>query len=254
MPFILRGFGFREVARVMTGTNGRLPLLLLPGLVCDERVYAGVQKALTGVAVPVVGDITTREDMGALAADLLARAPQRFVLAGLSMGGYCALEIVHRAPARVAALALIDTSARPDTDASRAAREQQIARGRNGAYMDVVDELVPRWVHPSRADDEEVAGIVRSMARDNGPATFERQQRAIMSRADSRSRLCAIRCPTVVLAGAQDALLPREVHEEMAQAIPGATLTLVPDCGHLAPLERPQAVAAALAGLVASIG
>jgi pimeloyl-ACP methyl ester carboxylesterase len=231
----------------------RPSLILLPGLVNDERVYAQVRSWLADAANPVVADLTRGDTMAALADDVLDKAPDRFVVAGLSMGGYCALEIVHRAPERVQGLALIDTSARPDNDESRANREKQIARARAGEYDALVDELLPKWVHPSRVDDGAVADVVRAMARDHGPATFERQQRAIMSRADSRPRLAAIRCPTMVIHGADDALMPREIPEETAHGIPGAKLTIVPQCGHLAPLERPAEVVAALVELLQSV-
>ena len=180
---------------------------------------------------------------------MLAKAPARFALAGLSMGGYCALEIVARAPERVMALGLVDTSARPDTPEGRANREKQIARA-PGELATIVEELLPKWVHPSRLDDHAVADIVRAMARDVGADAFARQQRAIMSRADSRPRLAAIRCPTAVVCGREDALLPLEVHEEMARGIPGAKLHVIEACGHLAPLERPADVAAALRELL----
>jgi len=220
-------------------------LLLLPGLANDARVWQGVADRLAGVATVHVGDVGTAATMAALADDVLATAPPRFALAGLSMGGYCALEIAARAPERLIALALVDTSARPDTPEGRANREKQIARAPTELAA-IVDELLPKWVHPSRLSDPAVADVVRAMARDRGPAVFARQQRAIMSRADSRPRLSAIRCPTVVVCGREDTLLPLEVHEEMAHGIAGATLRVIEACGHLAPLERPAEVAAAL--------
>jgi pimeloyl-ACP methyl ester carboxylesterase len=228
----------------------RIPLVLLPGLVNDARVFAQLSSWLRDSAEPIDGDLTTRDTMAELADDVLAKAPQRFALAGLSMGGYCALEIVHRAPGRVAALALIDTSARPDTAEGRANREKQIARAIGGDYAAVVDELLRKWVHPSRLDDGAVAEVVRAMARDHGPATFERQQRAIMSRADSRPRLAAIACPTVVVHGAEDAIMPREIHEELGNGIAGAKRHAIRECGHLSPLERPAAVAEVLVALL----
>ncbi|HEX4885958.1 MAG TPA: alpha/beta hydrolase [Casimicrobiaceae bacterium] len=228
----------------------RPPLILLPGLVNDERVYAQVRSWLVDASVPVVADLTRGDTMQALAEDVLAKAPDRFLLAGLSMGGYCALEIVHRAPDRVQGLALIDTSARPDTAESRANREKQIARARGGEYEALIEELLPKWVHPSRVDDGAVGDVVRSMARDLGPVTFERQQRAIMSREDSRPRLGAIRCPAIVIHGGDDALMPREIPEETANGIPGAKLVVVPGSGHLSPLERPAEVVAALVELL----
>lgn len=227
-----------------------MDLLLLPGLINDARVWRGTIDALGATAVAAVGDLTRHDTMSALAADVLARAPARFALAGLSMGGYCALEIVRQAPERVTALALIDTSARPDTPESRANREKQIARS-DDDYAGLIEELLGKWVHPSRLGDARVTDVVRAMAKDAGAGTFARQQRAIMSRADSRPLLAAIRCPTAVICGREDALMPLEIHRELAQGIRGATLTIVDDCGHLAPLERPDVVAGALRALLA---
>lgn len=227
----------------------RTELLLLPGLANDARVWQGVADRLADVARVQVADLTARDTMAGLADDVLATAAPRFAVAGLSMGGYCALEVVARAPERVLALCLVDTSARPDTPESRANRERQIARAH--VELDaIVDELLPKWVHPSRLGDPAVADVVRAMARDRGADAFVRQQRAIMSRVDSRPRLAAIRCPTAVVCGREDALLSLELHEEMARSIPGAALHVVDDCGHLAPLERPAAVAAALRTLL----
>lgn len=228
----------------MTATNA-VPLLLLPGLVNDARVWQAAMDALRSDADPAVGDLRTRDTMSALAADVLSHAPDRFAVAGLSMGGYCALEIVRQAPERVAGLALVDSSARPDTPESRANREKQIERSRTD-YPALVAELVPKWIHPSRVHEPEVAGVVRAMALDAGAATFAQQQRAIMSRADSRPSLPAIRCPAVVICGSDDALIPREVHAELARGIPGASLEVIGTCGHLAPLERPAAVSEVL--------
>jgi len=224
-------------------------LLLLPGLTNDARVWQGVADCLADVATVRVGDLGTADTMAALADDVLAKAPALFALAGLSMGGYCALEIVARAPERVMALGLVDTSARPDTPEGRANREKQIARAPTELAA-IVEELLPKWVHPSRLADPAVADVVRAMARDRGPAVFARQQRAIIRRADSRPRLSAIRCPTVVVCGREDTLLPLEVHEEMAHGIAGATLRVIEACGHLAPLVRPAEVAGALRELL----
>ena len=223
----------------------RPPLLLLPGLTNDARLWQSVIAALIGNAEPRVGDLTARDTMTALAAEVLAQAPSRFALAGMSMGGYCALEIVRQAPERVVALALVDTSARPDTDEGKANREKQIERARAG-YAGLVDELLPKWIHPSRLDEPAVAGVVRSMAMDAGVAVFTRQQKAIMSRADSRPLLASIDCPTAIVCGRDDAVLPLEMHEELERGIRGATLTVIDACGHLAPLERPAAVGEAL--------
>ena len=237
----------------MTAARG-VPLLLLPGLTNDERVWRAVEDALQGSAQDIaVGDLRVGETMRDVAAHVLSGAPDRFAVAGLSMGGYCALEILRQAPQRVAGLALVDTSARPDTPESKANRDKQIARAGTD-YAGLVDELLPKWIHPSRLDDAAVAGVVRAMARDAGAEVFARQQRAIMSRADSRPLLGSIRCPTIVVCGRDDQLMPMEIHEELVRGIAGAKLNAVERCGHLAPLERPEAVANAMRAWLKTIG
>lgn len=220
-------------------------LLLLPGLTNDARLWSVVATELDGAARPIVGELKSADSMQGLARDVLDKAPRRFALAGLSMGGYCALEIVRQAPERVVALALIDTSARPDGEEAKENRKRQIERSVT-AYPDVIEELLPKWVHPSRLREPSVAGVARAMALEAGPEVFTRQMRAIMSRSDSRDLLGTIKCPAVVIAGEDDALMPREIHEELAKGIPGAKLKLIPKCGHLSPLERPTETAAAL--------
>ena len=230
-----------------------IPLLLLPGLTNDERVWRRTMTALGADAEAKVGDVSTHDTMTGLAQAVLARAPERFAVAGLSMGGYCALEMLRQAPQRIAGVALVDTSARPDTQESKANREKQIERAR-GDYPALVGELVGKWIHPGFLHDANVAEVARDMALQSGSETFARQQRAIMSRADSRPLLKEIRCPAIVIAGRQDTLIPMEVHEELASGISGATLSVIDDCGHLAPLEQPAAVADALRGWLRRIG
>ena len=222
-------------------------VVFLPGLLCDARLFEAQVRALGARGTLQVADMTTGGTMAALAADVLARAPSgRFALAGLSMGGYCALEIVRQAPERIAALALLDTSARPDTPEGTANRRRLVKLAEHD-FDRVVDELLPKLVAPAHLADPAIAGVVRAMARAFDPASFARQQEAIISRADSRPLLPTIACPTLVLCGREDALTPPEVHEEMAAAIPRARLVLVDGSGHLSPLERPEAVTAALA-------
>jgi pimeloyl-ACP methyl ester carboxylesterase len=237
----------------MTDVRG-VPLLLLPGLTNDERVWRAVMDGVQpDVQSVTVGDLRGGETMRDVAAHVLAKAPDRFAVAGLSMGGYCALEMFRQAPQRIAGLALVDTSARPDTAEGKANREKQIERART-EYAALVEELLPKWIHPSRLQDPAVADVVRAMARDAGAETFARQQRAIMSRADSRPLLGSIRCPTIVVCGRDDALMPMEIHEELVRGIAGAKLHAVERCGHLAPLERPAAVGDALRTWLQAIG
>jgi len=221
-------------------------VLLLPGLLNDERLWAHQTSALSDIARPVVADLTGAESIALLASSALAQVPsRRFALAGLSMGGYVALEIMRQAPDRVSALALMDTMARPDTPAATENR-RRLMHLAGQDFSRVNDALVPRLVHPDRVADSALRSTIDAMADDLGSEVFIRQQRAIMDRLDSRPCLPRIDCPTLVLCGREDAIAPVEVHQEMADAIPDARMMVVEHCGHLAPLERPEEVTAAM--------
>jgi pimeloyl-ACP methyl ester carboxylesterase len=222
------------------------PLLLLPGLLLDQRLYQAQRAALADLADAQVADLTQDDRIAAVAARALAAAPPRFALCGLSMGGYVALEIMRQAPERVARLALLDTQARPDTPAARQRRLDLMALAERGAFAGVTPKLLPLFIHPDRLADAALTGTITAMAGAVGKDGFLRQQRAILGRIDSRPSLTAIACPTLVLCGREDALTPPTLHQEMAEAIPEATLVVLPRCGHLSPLERPDAVSAQL--------
>jgi pimeloyl-ACP methyl ester carboxylesterase len=184
--------------------------------------------------------------MAAIAARILKDAPPRFALAGLSMGGYIAFAMLRLAPERIARLALLDTSARPDTPEQTAGRKTQIAMAQAGRFGEIPDLSIPRFLHRNRQHDERLTSIVRQMAEETGPDAFVRQQNAIMARPDSRPLLASVRCPTLVLVGDGDEATPPELNKEIAGGISGAKLVVVPDCGHLSTLEQPEAVNAAL--------
>jgi pimeloyl-ACP methyl ester carboxylesterase len=219
------------------------PLVLLPGLLCDERLFAAQLPALAAETDVTVADLTRDGTIAAMAERVLAAAPARFALAGLSMGGYVAFEILRRAPQRVARLALLDTQARADTQEARSRRRGLMQLAEKGEFKGVSPRLMPFFIHRDRLGDRELTGTVRAMAESVGRDGFLRQQAAIMARPDSRPDLPGIACPTLVLAGREDAVTPPERQHEMATAIPDATLVLLPRCGHLSPLERPEAVA-----------
>jgi pimeloyl-ACP methyl ester carboxylesterase len=162
------------------------------------------------------------------------------------MGGYAAFEIMRQAPARVARLALLDTSAQPDTPEASAARRTQMALAEQGHFAQVLDAFFPRLVHPMRRADPLLRAVFDEMAADVGVDGYLRQQAANIGRADSRPTLAGIRCPTLVLVGEQDELTPPERALEIANGIAGARLVRLPDCGHLSPLERAHAVTRAL--------
>lgn len=221
-------------------------VVFLPGLLLDERLWAHQVSALADIATADVADLGRDDSLGAMAARVLAAAPPHFALAGLSMGGYVAMEIMRRAPGRVTRLALLDTTARPDTPEQAGRRRDAIALAQSGGFEKITPALLPLLVHPARLEDTAVTDLVKEMARAIGPDGFVRQQTAIMARPDSRPDLPGFACPTMVVVGRQDSLTPPDRAEEMADAIPGAKLAIIEDCGHLSALEQPQAVSAVL--------
>ena len=226
--------------------SGPLPIVLVPGLNCSARLYAEQVPALWGFGPVTIADHRRDDSVAAIAAHILVTAPPRFALVGLSMGGYIALAIMREAPERVARLALLDTSARPDTPEQSERRRGMIALAESGRFAEVTDLLFLVFVHRNRQGDEMLRAIVRTMAEETGPQAFIRQQRAIMTRPDCRAQLASIRCPTLVLVGDGDELTPPVLSEEIVAGIAGARLVRVPDCGHLSTLERPEAVNRAL--------
>jgi pimeloyl-ACP methyl ester carboxylesterase len=226
--------------------DNTMPILLVPGLGGSPLIYAPVAPALWRYGPVTVANHIRDDNMGAIARRILAEAPPRFALAGHSMGGYIAFEIVRQAPDRVAKLALLNTQARPDTPEAVTRRRGQIARAQAGEYHAVLDELFPGFVHPSRREDASLRKLVHEMGDDIGADAFVRQQTAVMGRADSRPTLAWIRCPTLVLTGDEDNTIPNSLSKEMADGIHGARLVILPDCGHLSQPEQPEAVAAAL--------
>ena len=223
-----------------------LPLVLVPGLLCSARLYTSQVTALWPHGQVAIADHRRDSDMAAIAAGILADAPPRFALAGLSMGGYIAFAMMRLAPERIARLALLDTSARPDLPEQAAGRQKFISLAEAGKLSEVVETLIPRFLHRSRHNDEPLKTEVRAMAEETGAAAFVRQTRAIMARPDSRPLLSSIRCQTLVLVGEGDELTTPEMAKEIAGGIAGSTLTVVPDCGHLSTMEKPDAVNAAL--------
>jgi len=224
-----------------------LPLVLVPGLLCSARLYAPQVTALWPFGPVTVANHRYDDDMAAIAARILADAPPRFALAGLSMGGYIAFAMLRQAPERIAKLALLDTSARPDRPEQKEVREKGIAMAEGGSFSEVVDFLAPQFLHHDRRSDATLNRLIRDMAADTGADAFVRQVKAIMKRPDSRPLLPSIGCPTVVLVGDGDELTPPELSKEIAAGIPGARLVVVPHCGHLSTVEKPEEVNAALA-------
>lgn len=220
----------------------KTPLVLLPGLLCDEKLWAPQMQALADMADCQVADLTRHESVTEMAASVLADAPARFALAGLSMGGYVAQEIMRQAPERVLKLALLDTSPRADSDEQMVRRRGLIELAQKGRFKGVTPRLLPLLIHPDRQQDEKLTAVIFAMAEHVGMDGFIRQQKAIMGRPDGRADLAKIAVPTLVLCGRQDALTPLEIHKEIAAGIAGSRLVIVEESGHLPTLERPAEV------------
>ena len=220
--------------------------MLIPGLLASPRMWAAQIPQLWRAGPVTLADHTRDDSMAAIAQRILATAPARFALAGHSMGGYVAFEMVRQAPQRVARLALLDTSARADAPEQGAMRRAQMSLAAQGRLAEVVEQQVPRLVQPARRDDAALRRVFTLMSQEVGAAAFIRQQTAIMGRSDSRPTLGSIRCPTLVLVGEQDELTPPERAAEIAAGIGGARLVTVPGSGHMTTLEQPEAVTRAL--------
>lgn len=224
--------------------TGKAPLLLVPGLLCDGALWAHQSRHLADICDISVADTMQSDTMVEMARRILDAAPPTFALAGLSMGGYASLEIMRQAPERVTRLALLGASAIADDAEKRKHRGDLIELARAGRFKGVTPRLLPLFLNPDRLEDDALTGAVIEMAARVGKEAFLRQQRAIMSRIDSRPHLSSISAPTMVLCGRQDVLTPLALHEDLAGGIPGARLCIIEDCGHLATMERPQAVTA----------
>lgn len=220
------------------------PVLLIPGMMCDARMWGGIPAALhplaVGHALPTGG-----ETMAQIAAAILQAAPPRFALAGLSLGGIVAMEMLHQAPDRIERLALLDTNPLAEAPGVRARRQGQIDRALSGDLDGVMrDEMKPNYL--ADPSDSATLDLCLDMARALGPEVFRRQSVALRDRADRTATLAAYRGPALVLMGEEDRPCPRDRHDLMHRLMPQSRLVVIPGAGHLPPLERPAATLAAL--------
>lgn len=216
------------------------PLVLIPGLACTRALFSDQITALEGSRQVIIGDHMQHDTMADIAAHILATAPDRFALAGLSMGGYISLEIIRQAPERVVRLALLDTSARADTDEKIALRHEALDLTAAGKFMAVCHATLDLSIAASRHTDGQLKAAIIEMATDTGAKVWAQQVRAIIGRKDSVGLLGEISCPTLVVVGDEDQLTPPELAVEMADGIAGARLEVIADCGHMSTMEKPD--------------
>jgi pimeloyl-ACP methyl ester carboxylesterase len=231
----------------------RIPLLLLPGTLTDSEVWRAQIDALGNQADIRVADFTTQSTIEAMADDAVAVMPEGpFALAGFSLGGYVAFEVLRRAGVRVRGLALVNTQARPESPEGRPGREKMMALA-DRDFARLTGTLIQFMLPPGRQGEAALVTSIQSMMDRVGAAAFVRQSRAVMDRADSRAVLASIDCPTLIIGGIEDRVAPPKLSEEMAAAIHGAQLHLLPATGHISPLERPDEVTSLMVTWLASV-
>ena len=224
-------------------------LLMIPGLGSDAAVWRRTVVALGGEVHCLIGDTLSDGALPSMARRILDQAPERFALAGVSMGGMVAMEVMRIAPERVTRLALIDTNARPDTVSRKAGRHlANLFVGATGDFRRLAERSVVSLVHPSAAQDIRVE--LAEMSVRVGASTYIRQNRAVSARGDLRPVLAGVAVPTAVIVGQEDRLTPVALSQEMHDLTPGSTLHVIPDCGHLPPIEQPEVLAALLKELL----
>jgi pimeloyl-ACP methyl ester carboxylesterase len=226
-------------------------LVLVPGLLCDEVAWAHQADALAGLADVHIAANGARDSLVAMAEAIIAQAPPRFALAGHSMGGRVALEVVRRIPERVTGLALLDTGHQPlavgePGEREVAGRMALVEKSRRQGMRAMGWEWLQGMVYPSRLSDALLVNAILDMIASKTPDLYAAQTRALINRPEATSLLPKIRCPTLVLCGREDLWSPPKRHEEMSDLIPGSTLTVVPYCGHMSTMEQPAAVSEAL--------
>ena len=217
----------------------RKVLVLIPGSLNDARVWRAQAAGLDAHADIRIADITTQESTVAMAEAVLAGAPPRFALGGFSLGGYVALEVLRRAAPRLTGLALISTSARPENPEAVPGREKMMALAQRD-FPRMLAGMRPFMLAAANAGDADLNARLDDMMRAVGPASFVRQSRAVIGRADSRDLLPDITVPTLIACGREDRVTPPALSTEMAAAIPAARLELVDNAAHMLPMETPE--------------
>jgi pimeloyl-ACP methyl ester carboxylesterase len=251
-------WGCGQVSSLPSNDIDPLPLLLLPGTLCDEAVFAPLLQRLAAMPgrrlLPLVATLAGGADIGAVAHRLLAEAPPRFALLGFSLGGMVALQIAALAPDRVLGLALIGSNARAAPDDQHDERRREAQAGADNLADHVRRTLWPRYVAADNIADPDLTAVIVGMAARGGADDLMRQTEMALSRPDSLARLKEMPMPALVLGGLQDVVCTPDMQREMAEALPDAALALIPGAGHFVLIEQPGAVAQSVAGWLDRIG
>ena len=229
-------------------------LYLLPGLLCDETVWRHQAQHLADVADVTVADYRDCDAIPDMAARVLEQAPPRFAIAGHSLGGRVALEILRAAPERVTHLALLDTATGPARDSEYEKRMGWVELARREGMAALVEAWLPPMVHPDRIGDEQLMQPLAAMIQTYTLEQFAGEIKALLQRPDATPLLSGISCTTLVLCGRQDSWSTLEGHKEIAAAIHGSRLVIIEGCGHMSPIEQPEAVTRALRDWLCSAG
>lgn len=228
-----------------------VPLVLVPGLLCDARIWFDQRTAVAGVAEVEIADHGTHDSLPAMARAILDNAPKYFAIAGHSMGGRVALEVLRAAPERVIGIALMDTGIHPLAKGKAGQHEMEgrfelLATARRHGMRAMAKLWVQGMVHPSRLKDAALINTILDMFAAKSPDIYAAQITALLNRPDASPLLKTIGCPTLILCGHEDTWAPVKRHQDMAAEIPGSTFIDLPNCGHMTTMERPQAVSEAM--------
>lgn len=230
-----------------------LPLVFLPGMMCDARLYEHQILSLSKRYTVQVASVCSSDSFKTIAEDVLKEAPPAFVLIGLSMGGIVAMEILAQERDRVRGLVLLDTNPLAESDEIRQARDQQIAQVRSGLLKQLVlEQIIPNF-HLEGDKEKTITETILAMAMGLGPAVFERQSRALQTRPDQQNVLKKVTIPTLIGCGRHDQLCSLERHQLMHELISGSRLEIFEDAGHLPTLEQPEATTAVLSQWLAEL-
>lgn len=229
--------------------NG-LPLVLIPGFMLDESLWDGMIEQLPSNWEIHRANLLHGQSIAQIAQNIAFSAPSQFVLIGFSLGGYVARSLVEQFPDRVAALVLIATSLRPDTLMQKQLKQAAVNASAQGQFRGLSSASIAKSLHPQRSTDRALIGRIRDMGMRIGHEVFARQSMLVRDETASRE----IRCPTLVIAGAQDALRLPEEAQELCDLIPGACLKVVDESGHMIPLEQPEKLALIVSRWLDSIG